>query len=217
MDQIKDFTVSSARPLPVIVLADVSGSMQQDGKIDALNHALREMLASFHSEDDFRAQIHVAVITFGGVAQIHTPLAPASTADWTNLQAAGGTPLGGAIDLARAMLEDRAQLPSRAYRPTVVLVSDGQPTDAPAWEASLAALLASERGSKAQRLAIGIGDDADKNVLQRFLGSPEAKVHIAREARQVREFFQFVTMSVTSRSRSATPNVVAATTPLLDF
>jgi uncharacterized protein YegL len=99
----------------------------------------------------------------------------------------------------------------------VVLVSDGQPTDAPAWEASLAALLASERGSKAQRLAIGIGDDADKAVLQRFLGSPEAKVHIAREARQVREFFQFVTMSVTSRSRSATPNVVAPTTPLLDF
>jgi uncharacterized protein YegL len=217
MEQIKDFTVSSARPLPVLVLADVSGSMQQDGKIASLNHALREMLDSFRREDDFRAQIHVAVITFGGAAHVHTQLAPATQVTWSDLTASGDTPLGGAIELARNMLEDRGQIPSRAYRPTVVLVSDGQPTDGTSWETALTALLASERGAKAQRLAIGVGDDADKTVLQRFLGSPEGKVHIARDARQVREFFEFVTMSVTSRSRSAAPNIVANNTPLLDF
>jgi uncharacterized protein YegL len=217
MNLIKDFTVSSARPLPVLVLADVSGSMAEGGKIASLNHAMREMLASFRSEDDFRAQIHMGVITFGGAAQVHTALAPATNITWTDMTAAGNTPLGDAIVQARSILEDRTLIPSRAYRPTLVLVSDGQPTDGQAWETALADLLASERGSKAQRLAIGIGDDADQSVLRRFLGSPEAKVHIAREARQVREFFQFVTMSVTSRSRSATPNNVPNANTLLDF
>ena len=43
MPSLKEFTVSSARPLPVILLADVSGSMAVDGKIDALNGAVAEM------------------------------------------------------------------------------------------------------------------------------------------------------------------------------
>lgn len=33
---ITDFVAKSARPLPVIVLADVSGSMGADGKIEGL-------------------------------------------------------------------------------------------------------------------------------------------------------------------------------------
>src|SRR5438876_10944541 len=61
MSKLKEFTVSSARPLPVILLADVSGSMAADGKIDALNAAVAEMLAAFAEEDDGRAEIHVAV------------------------------------------------------------------------------------------------------------------------------------------------------------
>src|SRR5689334_8726549 len=77
MSKLREFTVSSARPLPVILMADVSGSMSADGKIDALNAAVAEMLAAFAEEDDGRAEIHVAVVTFGGEASLHTPLQPA--------------------------------------------------------------------------------------------------------------------------------------------
>ena len=41
--KLKGFTVAEARPLPVIVIADVSGSMSVDGKIEALNQALKEI------------------------------------------------------------------------------------------------------------------------------------------------------------------------------
>jgi uncharacterized protein YegL len=41
------------------------------GKLAALNRAIAEMIAIFASEQDARAQIHVAVITFGGLL---TPL-----------------------------------------------------------------------------------------------------------------------------------------------
>ena len=204
MSRLKEFTTQTARPLPVIVLADVSGSMGVDGKIQALNHAVREMLDAFQDESDLRAEIHVAVMTFGGTARTHMQLEPARDAGWHDLGANGGTPMGAAFELARELVEDRTIIPSRAYRPTIVLVSDGQPTDA--WQEPLQALLGSERGGKAFRMALAIGADADHDVLQAFLADPEARVYRADEARQIRQFFHLVTMSVSSRSRSANPN-----------
>lgn len=217
-EKLKEFTIASARPLPVIVLADISGSMSEHGKIQSMNQAIREMLEAFRDEDDLRAEIHVSVITFGrSEARIHLPLTAASKATWKDMPAAGNTPMGAAFETARLLIEDKSLIPSRAYRPTIVLVTDGQPTDADAWKTSLQALLASERGGKALRMAMGIGPDADLSVLRAFLGDPAGKVYQAQDARQIRQFFEFLTMSVTSRSRSANPNVAPATPADLDF
>ncbi|NOU32093.1 MAG: VWA domain-containing protein [Polyangiaceae bacterium] len=212
MSKLKEFTASTARPLPVLLLADVSGSMSTNGKIDALNDAVQEMLEGFGGEDDSRAEIHVSVVTFGKAgAKVHQPLAPASKIQWARMAAAGGTPMGAAFDVTTGMIEDRAQIPSRAYRPTIVLVSDGQPTDD--WQGPLKRLLGSERASKAARFAMGIGDDADAAMLAAFLATPDARVYRAHEARQIKQFFRWVTMSVTQRSRSANPDSVIAAEP----
>ncbi len=205
MHTLQEFTIAAARPLPVILLVDVSGSMLEHGKIQSLNQAVREMLEAFRDEQDLRAVIHVAVIAFGDRrAELLVPPAPAARVAWTDLSANGNTPMGAAFGVTRDLVEDRDRIPGRAYRPTLVLVSDGQPNDA--WEEPLAALLASERGGKAFRMAMGIGADADLTVLQRFLADPAGKVFTAADARQIRQFFRLVTMSVTSRSRSANPN-----------
>lgn len=218
MKELKEFTVPSARPLPVIVLADVSGSMDANGKINALNNAVSEMIATFAEEDDNRAEIHVCVITFGGSgASIHKPLQPASETRWEPMAASGRTPMGQAFELARTMIEDHETIPSRAYRPTLVLVSDGVPTDD--WRNPLSKLLKSERASKATRFAMGVGADADHATLTAFLADEEGRVFEAHEAREIRNFFRWVTMSVTSRSRSTNPNSVVpvAPTDLDDF
>lgn len=204
MPNLKEFTVSSARPLPVILLADVSGSMAADGKIDALNGAVAEMQAAFAEEKDEHAEVHLAVVTFGGTATLHVPLTAASDVRWTPMQADGRTPLGAALDIATDLIEDRNRVPSRAYRPTVVLVSDGLPNDE--WEGPLQRLLTSERAAKAERFALGIGADADHDMLRRFLNNSEGRVFEAHEGREILKFFRWVTMSVTSRSRSAAPN-----------
>jgi uncharacterized protein YegL len=212
MNKLKDFVSAQARPLPVLLMADISGSMNTNGKIEALNDAVQEMLESFCGEDDSRAEIHISVVTFGkDGAKIHQPLAPATKIQWTRLMAAGGTPMGAAFDAATGMIEDRVQFPSRAYRPTIILVSDGQPTDE--WQAPLKRLLGSERASKAARFAMGIGDDADEAMLSAFLATPEARVFRAHESRQIKQFFRWVTMSVTQRSRSANPDSVIAAEP----
>jgi len=212
MSTLKEFVMPTARPMPVIVLADVSGSMSANGKIDALNGAISEMIAAFAEEDDSRAEIHVSIIAFGGPsAEIHKPLRPASKMTWEPLKASGKTPLGGALDLAKTMLEDRDTISSRAYRPTLVLVSDGVPTDN--WRHPLEELLKSERASKAMRFAMGIGEDADHETLSAFLSNAEERVFEAHEARQIKNFFRWVTMSVTTRSRSATPDSVVMIEP----
>jgi uncharacterized protein YegL len=208
MSDPKPFTVSEARPLPIIVLADVSGSMAGDGKIDALNQAVRDMLSAFASSEEMLAQIHVAVITFGTQAQVHLSLAPAASRSWADMQASGSTAMGSAMALTADLLEDHATIPARAYRPTVVLVSDGQPTDA--WEAGLARLTQQGRAQKADRMALAIGADADVTMLRRFLGDPEKKIFRAEDARRIKDFFRLVTMSVMARSRSASPNQVPA-------
>lgn len=212
MSSFKEFTASSARPLPVIILADVSGSMSVNGKIDALNGAVSEMITNFAEEDDTRAEIHVGVIAFGGSrASIHKPLQPAREICWEPMSASGRTPMGEAFELARVMVEDREMIPSRAYRPTLVLVSDGVPTDD--WGTSLTKLLTSERASKSNRFAMGIGADAHHETLSAFLANDEGHVFEAHEATKIKNFFRWVTMSVTTRSRSANPNSVVIVDP----
>lgn len=205
MTHLKEFSVAPARPLPILVLADVSGSMGENGKIDSLNDAMAEMIAAFAEESDARADIQVGVITFGGrEAQLYQPFVSASKMKWPRMTAAGKTPFGAALELARSVIEDRQTLPSRAYRPTLVLASDGAPTDD--WNEALDRLLSSERAAKAPRFALSIGDDAKRDVLSAFLAKPDARVFEAHEARQIKKFFRWVTMTVITRSRSVNPN-----------
>lgn len=65
MSGIAEFTVATPTPLPVIILSDVSGNVSEDGKIDALNHAIGEMIKPYALEAPDRAGIQVAVVTFG--------------------------------------------------------------------------------------------------------------------------------------------------------
>jgi uncharacterized protein YegL len=86
MSKFKQFSANSARKMPVIILANVSGSMEANGKIQTLNRAIAEMIDSFAQEEDVRAEINVCVITFGGnEAKIEISLQPADKITWTDL------------------------------------------------------------------------------------------------------------------------------------
>jgi uncharacterized protein YegL len=202
---LKSFAISSPRPLPVIVLADTSGSMAENGKIEALNASLKEMIATFSKESRLRAEIQVGLITFGGVAETHLPLTAAnSVTGFEALNANGSTPMGVAFELAIQLLEDKELIPSRAYRPILILLSDGQPTDD--WEPALKALCESERAQKATRFAMAIGPDADEGMLREFANDVEAPIFKAHNARDIHRFFKAVTMSVTTRTTSQNPD-----------
>jgi len=200
-----DFTVAKAKPLPVVLLLDVSGSMSGE-KINTLNAAVKEMISDFANAEKNEIEILVSIITFGSNVSLHMPYTSAKDVEWQDLQASGLTPMGTAFSMAKAMLEDKEVTPSRAYRPTIVLVSDGQPTDD--WQQPLRVLVNEGRSQKCDRMAMAIGSEVSNSVLNEFVSGTENKVFTAQDSSQIQEFFQFVTMSVTTRTNSNNANII---------
>ena len=60
---------------------------------------------------------------------------------------------------------------------------------------------------------MAIGSGANEAMLKDFVNDDEAPVFKAHQARDIHRFFKAVTMSVTARTRSQTPNEV----PAIDF
>jgi uncharacterized protein YegL len=200
------FTAAKAKPLPVILLLDVSGSMGGE-KIRNLNDAVRDTVGSFRRyREQQRQKSGLRSITFGDQVKLHQKLVSAGQIQWQDLSAGGSTPLGVALQMAKAMIEDKDIVPSRAYRPTVVLVSDGQPTDD--WENPLKGFISDGRSGKCDRMAMAIGAQADETVLGKFIEGTPNGLFYSENAKQMRDFFKFVTMSVTIRTKSQTPNVI---------
>lgn len=195
---LENVVKSNARPLPIILLLDTSGSM--DGhRIDALNSAVKDMINSFSEQDSIRAEIQVAIITFGAEVKLHTDLTPARNIHWTDLTAMGMTPLGGALDLAKEIIEDKKKITSRSYRPTVIVVSDGMPNDN--WVQSLENFMQGRSG-KCDRWAMAIGDGANKELLKKFVNNDDEYVFEASDAYQIKKFFKVVTMSTLQLSKT---------------
>ena len=208
MEELNQFTYQTPKTLPVVLLLDTSGSMHENGKIAVLNSAVNEMLTSFKNLDATNASISVSIITFGGNAQICQELKPVSEIGEINMIASGMTPMGGAVRLAKEMIENKEIITSRTYRPTVVLVSDGMPNDS--WEDAIDLFKNDGRSAKCYRMAMGIGVEegtTEHKVLENFI-SNEERVYSAEDASNIRKFFKYVTMSVTSRTRSQNPNIV---------
>lgn len=205
MDSLNDFLIQKPRPLPVIVAVDRSGSMGTNGKIDALNIALMDFINSIKDEDSNKAEIHVALFSFGGdSATCDIPLTSISQIEAPTYYALGRTPMGGVFDMIKDLIEDKVLIPSRSYKPTIVLLTDGIPTDD--FLSPMNSLINEGRSAKAFRIAMAIGDDADHNMLSKFVSSPEYLV-LGESARDIRKFFRFVTISVTQRMKSQTPDM----------
>ncbi|MFG3703130.1 VWA domain-containing protein [Micromonospora sp. NPDC047670] len=206
---------STPRPLPVLVLADASGSMAEDDKIGVLNRSIATMFRDFAAQDSPRGLIHVAAIVFAGEeAHLHQPMTPAPSAAWTDLRPFGRTPIGAALSLATDLLADDGVVPARALTPTVILVSDGRPTDD--WQPGMERFLDSRRGRAALRIAVGIGQDIDdeaQHVLETFVANPALPVFRAEDVNRIPQFFRWVTMRVTERVHSVKPDTIPPLDP----
>lgn len=200
------YSVREPRPLPVVLLLDVSGSMSGT-KIGALNLAVNEMVDTFVKDAAREVFITLSIITFGNRVTLHTPYTPVSklSGGIAPLTADGMTPMGTALRMAKDMIEDKSVTPSRAYRPAVVLLSDGQPNDE--WHGPLEDFIRNGRSSKCERFAVSVGRDADRNVLQMFAKDRD-HLFEAENAGEISKAFKLISMSVSQRSKSKNPNEI---------
>jgi uncharacterized protein YegL len=163
------------RELHFVWLLDTSGSMTADGKIQALNVAIREAIPQLRSaaRDNPGVDVLVRALTFSSGARWHvgTPT-PLDALRWEDVGAGGHTDMGkGLALLAEAMRTP--PMPERAVSPVFVLVTDGHHTDD--FDAGLAALLAENWGRDAVRMAITIGRDVNLAALQKFIGNDQLR------------------------------------------
>lgn len=215
MNSLNDYIIQKPRLLPVIVAVDRSGSMGVNGKIEALNIALNDFVSSIKEEDSNKAEMHLALFSFGGESPTcDIPLTAIDQVDIQTYHASGRTPMGGVFKMIKESIEDKAIISSRSYKPTIVLLTDGAPTDD--YINPMKDLINDGRSSKAFRMAMAIGDDADRDMLSEFVSTPEYLL-LGENARDIKKFFRFVTMSVTQRMKSQTPDMPQISSDINDY
>jgi uncharacterized protein YegL len=175
----------AARPLHFFIVADCSGSMAADGKMQALNNAIRETLPHLVdvANQNPHASLLVRSIAFSSGARWHIEQPRAvDTLEWSNLDTGGYTDLGAALDLLAPQLAPPA-MEQRSLPPAILLISDGMPTDD--YRPALGRFLDEPMGRRAVRMAVGIGRDADLEVLERFIGASDQGVLTANNPEQL--------------------------------
>jgi uncharacterized protein YegL len=127
--------------------------------------------------------------------------------EWTDLTVEGQTDMGRALALVADALKT-PPMPERALPPVLVLVSDGEPTDD--FDGGLRTLMAQPWGKKAVRLAIAIGEDARKDVLQKFIGHAELQPLQANNAEQLVKYIRWASTAVLQAASAPASQTQAA-------
>ena len=202
----------ATRPLHFIWIADCSGSMAIDGKIQSLNTAIKEAIPHMQdvADENPNAQVLVRAVRFSDGAQWHVSQ-PTDIADfkWDDLDAGGVTAMGKALSI----VADQLKIPpmdERALPPVLVLISDGQPTDD--FTGGLQALMNEPWGRKAVRIAIAIGEDADQEVLKKFIANPELRPLQANNPESLIKYIRWVSTAVLKSASSPASQSLAAST-----
>lgn len=199
----------SRRRLHFFLLLDCSGSMAADGKIQALNTAVREMLPHLRTvaRDNPHADLVFRAMAFSSGARwiIQQPTAVDAVV-WTDVSAGGYTDLGAALQL----LAREVRVPpmeQHCFPPAMVLVSDGRPTDD--FSRGLQQVLAEPFGAQALRVAVAIGRDAEREVLQAFQGVEGSEPLMAHNAEQLVRMIRLAsTVATRAASEVVSPEAV---------
>jgi uncharacterized protein YegL len=203
------------RTMVLFFVVDTSGSM--DGaKIGAVNTAIEEVIPAIKDVSDENADAHIkiAALEFSSGASWHTPSGPvpAEQFRWNYLNAAGVTDFGAACRALNEKLSTKAfmQEATGSFAPAIFLLSDGEPTDN--WQHELQELKKNNWFKAAVKVAVAIGDDANKDVLKEFTGTLEAVLEVHNTA-MLKKMIKFVSVRASQvASKSSNVNESAAET-----
>jgi len=195
---------------PFYLCLDVSASMA-GGPIDSVNRQLPLLRANVGQDPAIAEVIRFGLVTFSDVARTVLPLCDLSMVELVPVVAAEGrTSYAAAFEHLRQVIEDDYHA-SRAggdrwYRPAVIFLSDGRPTDPEErWQAAHRRLTDPAWKRHPNILAFGFGD-ADPGVLAHVAESKPNRAFIAAEgaepARVVPELMAGLIQSIVSSSAS---------------
>jgi uncharacterized protein YegL len=195
---------------PFYLCLDVSASMA-GAPIDGVNQQLPLLRASVGEDPAIAEVIRFGVVTFSDVAHTLVPLCDLSLVEaLPGLTAQGRTSYAAAFDHLRQVIETDYEKSRAAgdrwYRPAVIFVSDGRPTDdAERWRSAWQRLADPGWKRRPNILAFGFGE-ADPAILAEVAGSKPNRAFIAAEgaepSRVVPELMSGLIQSIVSSSAS---------------
>ena len=182
---------------PCVLLLDTSGSMQGNS-IEELNRGLEMFRQELFSDSLSMKRVEIAVVTFGPVRVLQD----FTTADQFHpprMEAAGDTPLGGAVERGLDLLQTRKKILRangiKLFRPWIFLMTDGAPTDK--WQHLPQVVRSGEENKSFSFFALGV-QNADFNVLKQIAVREPLKLSGVR----FREFFLWLSASLKTVSHS---------------
>ena len=183
-DSIRDFdddplsaTSVSKKSLVIFFLIDTSGSMKGK-KMGELNTVMEELIPEIRRVGEADTEVKVAVLTFSTeVRWMYSTPIPIEDFEWARLRASGVTSMGAAFKELNHRMSRNSFLnsPSLSFAPVIFLMTDGYPSDD--YKEGLRELQTNSWYKFGLKAALGIGQEANDNILAEFTGSKDTVVH----------------------------------------
>jgi len=176
---------------PCVLLLDTSGSMS-GVPIQQLNEGIATFKNELLSDPLATKRVEVAIVTFGP-ARLESDFHTVSNFFPNQLTASGDTPMGEAITMGIGLVTKRKQDYKNAgiayYKPWIILITDGSPTDS--WRGAAAQVKEGEAGKKFAFFAIGV-ESANFEILKEISVRDPLKL----KGLMFREFFTWLSASM---------------------
>lgn len=199
--------VGVSRRLPVYFLLDVSGSMMGQ-PIEAVRQGVKAVISDLKTEPQAMETAYISIITFGSEARQIIPLTEILSFQEPNIEASGTTALGSALSILDNCLENEVKKSTSTqkgdYKPLVVLMTDGEPTDN--WEGP-ANTIKTKSGKYANIIAVGCGPQVNYETLKKI-----SEITLKMESTQpndFKQFFKWISTSIKSTSKSLSKDATA--------
>jgi uncharacterized protein YegL len=167
----------SRKSLVIFFLIDTSGSMKGK-KMGELNTVMEELIPEIRRVGEADTEVKVAVLTFSTeVRWMYSTPIPIEDFEWARLRASGVTSMGAAFKELSARMSRNSYLnsPSLSFAPVIFLMTDGYPSDD--YREGLKELQSNSWYKFGLKAALGIGEEANDDVLAEFTGSKDTVVH----------------------------------------
>lgn len=187
-------TAVSKKSLVIFFLIDTSGSMRGK-KMGELNTVMEELIPEIRKVGEADTDVKLAVLTFStGIKWMYSEPVSIEDFEWTRLEASGVTSMGEAFNELSERMSRNGFLnsPSLSFAPVIFLMTDGYPSDD--YKAGLETLKANSWYKFGLKAALGIGSEANDEMLAEFTGSEETVVH-AYSGNQLAQMIKIVAVT----------------------
>lgn len=201
----------------VVLVLDTSSSMaetlpgESESSLAALNSGLDVLVTELNKDPLAKRRVEISIVSFGSEVTPATPFATVDKLVLPTLVPSGATSMGKAVETALDALEARKKEYKAAgvdyYRPWVLLISDGLPTD----DTSVASkrVAEAEESKKLSLFAVGV-EGADFGRLEEL--SP-GRAPLKLKGVKFAELFVWLSASQSAVSASQPGDKVALPSP----